>query len=87
MGEKFHNCYENSIPEAQKNTTTLQGQCHLEMGWALSKARSGSTRFPTNVHDYLVKKFEYGQIPGHKCTPLQVSLDMRHAMDEVYRDL
>ena len=80
--KNFTTVSENSIPEAQKNSTTLQGQCRLEMGWALSKARSGSTRFPTNVHDYLVKEFEYGEITGHKCTPLQVSLDIRHAMDE-----
>jgi hypothetical protein len=38
--KNFATVSENSIPEAQKNTTTLQGQCHLEMGWALSKAKS-----------------------------------------------
>lgn len=65
-----------------KETTLLQGQCHLEMGWALSKARSGSARFPPNVRQYLVKKFDYGERTGHKCDPVQTSLDMRHAMNE-----
>ena len=52
------------------------------MGWALSKVRSGSTRFPPNVCDYLVKKFDYGETTGHKMDPIQVCVDMRHALDE-----
>ena len=60
----------------------LHGQCYLEMGWVSSKVRSGSTRFPPNVCDYLVKKFDYGGTTGRNMDPIQVSVDMRHALDE-----
>ena len=72
----------NSIPQEKGNSALSHGQCHLEMGWALSKVRSGSTRFPPNVCDYLVKKFDYGETTGHKMDPIQVCVDMRHALDE-----
>lgn len=80
--KNFTTVADNSIPEAKKNCALSHGQCHLEMGWALSKVRSGSVRFPPNVCDCLVKKFDYGDTTGHKLDPIQVSLDMRHAMDE-----
>jgi hypothetical protein len=49
----------------------------LQMGWALSKQRTGGTRFPQKVRDYLITKFNLGEATGNKADPHQVSLDMR----------
>jgi hypothetical protein len=48
----------------------------LQMGWALSKQRTGRTRFPQKVCDYLITKFNLGEATGNKADPHQVSLDM-----------
>ena len=46
----------------QKSTMQLEsGESDFSMGWALSKARTGSVRFSTNVRQYLVGKFNCGQ--------------------------
>ena len=49
------------------------------MGWALSKPRTGVTRFPQKVRDYLITRFDLGEATGNKADPNQVSLDMRAA--------
>ena len=57
---------EESVPEAN-------------MGWALAKARSGSSQFSEKVKDYLTKKFNIGEKTGQKVSAEQVTKDMRNA--------
>lgn len=66
----------------QESTSFQQGQSDLKMGWALSKARTGSVRFSANVRQYLVRKFNYGQKTGKKSDPAQVAADMRTSKNE-----
>lgn len=69
--------------QSSKDSTSLRtGASHLSMGWALSKPRTGSLRFPDNVRKYLFKKFKFGERTGHKADPTQVALDMRSAKCE-----
>ena len=42
----------------------------LQMGWALSKQRTGGTRFPQKVCDYLITKFNLGEATGNKAPSL-----------------
>ena len=49
------------------------------MGWALAKARSGSSQFSVKVKDYLTKKFDIGEKTGQKVSVEQVAKDMRNA--------
>ena len=49
------------------------------MGWALAKARSGSSQFSEKVKDYLTKKFDIGEKTGQKVSAEQVAKDMRNA--------
>ena len=49
------------------------------MGWALAKARSGSSQFSEKVKDYLTKKFDIGEKTGQKVSAEQVAKDMRTA--------
>ena len=49
------------------------------MCWALSKPRTGATRFPQKVRDYLITRFDLDEAAGNKADPNQVSLDMRAA--------
>ena len=51
----------------------------LEMGWAISKAHTASTRFSKKVKDYLTGKFVIGERTGRKADPAQVEKDMRTA--------
>jgi len=51
----------------------------LQMGWAISKTHSGSTRFSPRVKEYLTAKFEIGERTGRKADPAQVEKDMRNA--------
>lgn len=51
----------------------------LQMGWAISKAHTGSTRFSQKVKDYLTAKFVIGERTGRKADPAQVEKDMRTA--------
>ena len=53
----------------------------LQMGWALSKQRTGGMRFLQKVRDYLITKFNLGEATGKKADPHQVSLDMRLARE------
>lgn len=54
----------------------------LQKGWAL-KVPKRATRFPDKVRNYLQEKFDVGNATGHKADPLQVSIDMRCARDEL----
>ena len=58
----------------------------LQKGWAL-KVPKRATRFPDKVRNYLQEKFDVGNATGHKADPLQVSIDMRCARDELGRRL
>ena len=46
-----------------------------------------ATRFPDKVRNYLQGKFDVGKATGHKADPVQVSIDMRCARDELDRHL
>ena len=72
---KFVQASTNSGNETGKEST-------LQMGWALSRPKTGSVRFPENVRRYLTAKFDIGERTGHKADPTQVSLDLRAAKDE-----
>ena len=61
-----HTHSEESVPEAN-------------MGWALAKARSGSSQFSEKVKDYLTNKFDIGEKTGQKVSAEQVAKDMRNA--------
>ena len=58
----------------------------LQKGWAL-KVPKRETRFPDKVKNYLQEKFGIGNATGHKADPVQVSIDMRCARDELARRL
>ena len=51
----------------------------LQMGWAISKSHSGSTRFSPRVKEYLTAKFEIAERTSCKADPAQVEKDMRNA--------
>jgi len=51
----------------------------LQMGWAISKAHTGSTRFSPKVKEYLTRRFDIGERTGRKADPAQVEKDMRTA--------
>ncbi|CAH3186767.1 unnamed protein product [Porites lobata] len=57
-----------SVPEAvgeeshEKNETGRSPQCSdLQTGWALHKPRNEAVRFPTEVKQYLITKFDLGE--------------------------
>ncbi|CAB4028800.1 Retrovirus-related Pol poly, partial [Paramuricea clavata] len=54
----------------------------IQIGWALLKPRSGSSRFSKKVRSYLTARFDIGELTGHKADPQKVSADMRNARDE-----
>ena len=58
----------------------------LQKGWAL-KVPTRETRFPDKVRNYLQEKFDVCNATGHKADPLQVSIDMRCARNELGRRL
>ena len=58
----------------------------LQKGWAL-KVPKRATRFPDKVRNYLQEKFDVGYATGHKADPVQVSIDMRCARDELGKRL
>ena len=65
------------------NVTTHQV---LQKGWAL-KVPTRGTRFTGKVRNYLQQKFDVGNATRRKADPLQVSIDMRCARDELGRRL
>ena len=60
----------------------LEGQTKLQMGWALSKPRTGCVRFSPKVRQYLITKFNLGELTGKKADPSQVACDMRNSRNE-----
>jgi len=58
----------------------------LQKGWAL-KVPKRATRLPDKVRNYLQEKFDVVNATGHKADPVQVSIDMRCARDELGRRL
>ena len=52
-----------------------------KMGWALSKF-SSSSRFSTNVRNYLIAKFDIGEQTGCKFKSSDVEADMRKCRNE-----
>ena len=86
LRNEWENKYSTVTTNAQKAVTTQKstmqlhsGESDLQMGWVLSKARTGGVRFSTNVRQYLIAKFNNGQRTGKKCDPAQVATDMRKA--------
>ena len=67
---------QSSVP-TQSDMPSTQDQTQLPMGWALSKTRVGSARFPQKVRHYLIKKFELGELTGNKADPSEVAREMR----------
>ena len=58
----------------------------LQKGWAL-KVPKRATRFPDNVRNYQQEKFDLGNATEHKADPVQVSIDVKCARDELCRRL
>ena len=54
----------------------------LAMGWALSKARTGSVRFSQPLRKYLIAKFDLGEKTGRKADPSQVARDIRETQNK-----
>ena len=54
----------------------------VQIGWALSMPRTGSSRFSDKVRSYLTARFDIGELTGHKADPQKVSTDMRNARDQ-----
>ena len=78
----------DDISDRLARLTTLKKSIQLQMGWALSKPRTGATRFPQKVRDYLITRFDLGEATGNKADPNQVSLDMRAAKkNRIARDV
>ena len=67
----------DDISDRLARLTTQKKSIQLQMGWALSKPRTGATRFPQKVRDYFITRFDLGEATGNKADPNQVSLDMR----------
>lgn len=60
----------------------LEGQTKPQRGWALSKPRTGCVRFSPKVRQYLITKFNLGELTGNKADPSQVPCDMRNSRNE-----
>ena len=73
------------ISDRLARLTTQEKSTQLQMGWTLSKPRTGATRFPQKVRDYLITRFDLGEATGNKADPNQVSLDMRAAKGQNLR--
>ena len=89
LRREWANKYSTVTTNLQKAATTQKSamplesdESDLQMGWALSKAKTGGIRFPTKVRQYLVAKFNYGQKTGKKCDPVQVATDRRKAKNQ-----
>jgi len=63
----------------QPCTHSKESVPEANMGWALAKARSGSSQFSEKVKDCLTKKFDIGEKTGLKVSTEQVAKDMRNA--------
>ena len=72
-----------STPDYQQSVSAspLLDQA-VNIGWALPKPRTGSSKFSEKVKNYLTARFDLGEQTGRKADPQQVSNDMRKATDE-----
>ena len=93
--ERFQRATAENLSSQQENklsslhiTEDLSVITHqvLQKGWGL-KVPKRATRFPDNVRNYLQEKFDLGNATGRKADPVQVSIDMRCARDELGRRL
>ena len=57
------------------------GITDLQMGWALSKPKTGSVRFSDKIRQYFIYKFDAGEKTGEKANPIQVAADIRTTTD------
>ena len=81
--KKFKTIDVNTSEESKQGSVRSKtGVTHLNEGWALSKAKTGSKRFSTNVREYLVQKLEVGEKPGNKADPTAVAQEMRNVKKE-----
>ena len=62
----------------QPHTHSKESVPEANMGWALAKARSGSSQFSEKVKDYLTKRFDIGEKTGQKVSAEQVAKVMRN---------
>lgn len=53
----------------------------LKKGWGL-KGKREVKRFSVEQKDYLLKKFNQGEVTGHKCEPEEVANEMRTARNK-----
>ena len=87
MSENLSSQLENKL-SSLRLTENLIVTTHqvLQEGWAL-KVPKRAIRFPEKVRNYLEEKFDVGYATGHKADPVQVSIDMRCATDELGKPL
>ena len=70
------------LSEKQKHQKELvYGQSRSGMGWALYSPQP-CTRFPDQVRQYLIKRFQLGEKTGNKADPCCVANEMRSARNE-----
>ena len=69
---------ESSSGATTVETESLTSTSQLQMGWAFQKKHT-SVRFSQKVRQYLIQKFNIGQVTGKKEDPAQVAKDMRTA--------
>ena len=70
------------IRENLERLNIQENTAQLQMGWALSKPRTGTVRFSPKVREYLITRFNLGETTGNKADANQVSADMRAAKGE-----
>ena len=70
---------QKTSPVTSPSSSETPNRQPLEMGWAISKINTASTRFSKKVKEYLTGKFVIGERTGRKADPAQVEKDMRTA--------
>ena len=68
--------------EGYTNTSPVEAETELEMGWALKSSNVRRSRFSSKQKDYLMKLFKIGEVTRRKANPMDVSKAMRSARDE-----
>ena len=83
LAKKFKTIEENiSTEPVQLSSKALKtGKTDLQVGWALSKPKTGSVRFSEKIRQYLIYKFDTGEKTGEKANLIQVAADMRTITD------
>jgi hypothetical protein len=80
--KKYDNINSNPTSASSLAREMVEGQTKLQQGWALSNPRKGGVRFSQKVREYLIKKFDLGELTGNKADPLQVACAMKNSRDE-----